>query len=152
MRRVVGTSSASVSADAVAGARGVTGAGGSAGAGGAAVGAVPAGLWNAHGFAVFNALSWQIVLGPPVILFAKGLGAMATVWVGGRLCEVWDSPRVLRGCVLGLLVAVAGWAAAMVSRLPQGPPLNPPYSRHTPKAPCAEHGAAPSPLRPSAGR
>lgn len=105
-----------------------------------------------HGFAVFNALSWQIVLGPPVILFAKGLGASAKVWVGGRLCEVCDSPRVLRGCVLGLLVAVAGWAAAMVSRLPQGPPLNPPYSRHTPKAPCAEHGAAPSPLRPSAGR
>lgn len=39
----------------------------------------PAGLYNAHWFAVFNALSWQIALGAPIILFAKGLGASATV-------------------------------------------------------------------------
>ncbi|MFN4244008.1 MAG: MFS transporter [Tepidisphaerales bacterium] len=85
MRHVVGTSSASVSAGGSSApggsgaARGSIAAAGGVGAGGAAVEAVPAGLWNAHGFAVFNALSWQIVLGPPVILFAKGLGASATV-------------------------------------------------------------------------
>jgi MFS family permease len=36
-------------------------------------------LWNAHFFSLFNALSWQIALGAPIILFAKGLGATSTV-------------------------------------------------------------------------
>ncbi len=39
----------------------------------------PPGLHNAFFFAVFNALSFQIVLGSPMILYAKTLGASATV-------------------------------------------------------------------------
>lgn len=39
----------------------------------------PAGLNNAYFFAAFNALSFQIVLGGPMILYAKSLDASATV-------------------------------------------------------------------------
>jgi MFS family permease len=39
----------------------------------------PPGLNNAFLFATFNALSFQIVLGSPMILYAKSLGASATV-------------------------------------------------------------------------
>ncbi|MEZ5327514.1 MAG: hypothetical protein R3F19_20885 [Verrucomicrobiales bacterium] len=39
----------------------------------------PAGTRNAYGFAAFNALSFQMVLGSPMILYAKSLGASATV-------------------------------------------------------------------------
>lgn len=39
----------------------------------------PPGLTNAYWFAWFNALSFQMVLGSPMILFAKDLGASATV-------------------------------------------------------------------------
>jgi MFS family permease len=39
----------------------------------------PAGLHNAFLFAVFNALSFQIVLGSPMVLYAKSLQASATV-------------------------------------------------------------------------
>lgn len=39
----------------------------------------PPGLFNAHLFSLFNALSWQIALGAPIILFAKGLGASSTI-------------------------------------------------------------------------
>jgi MFS family permease len=39
----------------------------------------PAGLHNAFLFAVFNALSFQIVLGSPMVLYAKSLEASATV-------------------------------------------------------------------------
>ena len=39
----------------------------------------PAGLNNAFLFATFNALSFQIILGSPMILYAKSLGASATV-------------------------------------------------------------------------
>ncbi|MDH7502786.1 MAG: hypothetical protein QHJ82_08775 [Verrucomicrobiota bacterium] len=37
------------------------------------------GLANAYWFATFNALSFQIVLGSPMVLYAKSLGASATV-------------------------------------------------------------------------
>lgn len=37
------------------------------------------GLANAYWFATFNALSFQIVLGSPMVLYAKSLGATATV-------------------------------------------------------------------------
>lgn len=37
------------------------------------------GLVHAYWFAIFNALSYQIVLGSPMVLYAKGLGASATV-------------------------------------------------------------------------
>ncbi len=40
---------------------------------------LPAGLHNAFLFSTFNALSFQIVLGSPMVLYAKGLGASATV-------------------------------------------------------------------------
>lgn len=39
----------------------------------------PPGLNNAFLFAAFNALSFQIILGSPMILYAKNLGASATV-------------------------------------------------------------------------
>lgn len=39
----------------------------------------PAGLHNAYWFAAFNPLSYQIILGGPMILYAKTLGASATV-------------------------------------------------------------------------
>jgi MFS family permease len=39
----------------------------------------PAGLHNAYWFAAFNPLSYQIVLGSPMILYARSLGASATV-------------------------------------------------------------------------
>ena len=41
--------------------------------------AFPVGIKNAWGFSVFNALSFQIVLGSPMILYAKTLNANATV-------------------------------------------------------------------------
>jgi MFS family permease len=41
--------------------------------------ALPPGLSNAYLFAVFNALSFQVVLASPMILYAKTLGASATV-------------------------------------------------------------------------
>ncbi len=40
---------------------------------------LPKGAWNVHWFTLFNALSFQIVLGAPVILYAKSLGASSTV-------------------------------------------------------------------------
>jgi MFS family permease len=40
---------------------------------------VPPGFNNAYWFAVFNALSFQIVLSSPMVLYAKSLGASATV-------------------------------------------------------------------------
>src|SRR5688572_7818860 len=39
----------------------------------------PPGLNNAFLFATFNALSFQIILGSPMVLYAKSLGASATV-------------------------------------------------------------------------
>ena len=40
---------------------------------------MPRGFGNAYLFAVFNALSFQIVLSSPMVLYAKSLGASATV-------------------------------------------------------------------------
>src|SRR5215510_14430189 len=39
----------------------------------------PAGLHNAFLFSGFNALSFQIVLSSPIVLYAKTLGASATI-------------------------------------------------------------------------
>lgn len=39
----------------------------------------PPGLHNAYWFSIFNAFSYQIVLGSPMILYSKSLGASATV-------------------------------------------------------------------------
>ncbi len=41
--------------------------------------AVPPGALNVNGFSFFNAVSFQIVLGAPVILYAKSLGASSLV-------------------------------------------------------------------------
>lgn len=40
---------------------------------------LPKGSWNVHWFTLFNALSFQIALGAPVILYAKSIGASSTV-------------------------------------------------------------------------
>jgi len=40
---------------------------------------VPARIANAFLFATFNALSFQIVLSSPMVLYAKSLGASATI-------------------------------------------------------------------------
>src|SRR6266478_93164 len=40
---------------------------------------LPAGLSNAYLFAMFNALSFQVVVSSPMVLYAKSLGASATV-------------------------------------------------------------------------
>src|SRR5882672_4331914 len=42
-------------------------------------GSFPPGLHNAFLFAAFNALSFQLVLSSPMVLYAKTLGASATV-------------------------------------------------------------------------
>ncbi len=39
----------------------------------------PAGVFNSHWFQFFNALSFQVMMGTPVILFAKSLGASSTI-------------------------------------------------------------------------
>jgi len=39
----------------------------------------PPGLHNAFLFAAFNALSYQLVLSSPMVLYAKTLGASATI-------------------------------------------------------------------------
>lgn len=39
----------------------------------------PPGVQHAYAFATFNALSFQIILGSPMVLYAKALGATATV-------------------------------------------------------------------------
>jgi MFS family permease len=46
---------------------------------GRAANAFPPGLHNAYWFALFNALSFQIVLNSPMVLYGKSLGASATV-------------------------------------------------------------------------
>src|SRR5437016_2189784 len=42
-------------------------------------GSFPPGLHNAYLFAAFNALSYQLVLSSPMLLYAKTLGASATI-------------------------------------------------------------------------
>src|SRR4051812_45534862 len=42
-------------------------------------GAFPPGMGNAYLFATFNALSFQIIINSPMVLYAKSLGATATV-------------------------------------------------------------------------
>jgi len=47
----------------------------------------PSGLHNAYFFAVFNALSFQIILNSPMVLYARALGASATVL--GIIAGMW---------------------------------------------------------------
>ena len=39
----------------------------------------PRGSFNAHWFSLFNAVSFQIMMGAPIIVYAKSLGASSTV-------------------------------------------------------------------------
>ncbi len=39
----------------------------------------PRGSFNAHWFGLFNAVAFQIILGPPIIVYAKSIGATSTV-------------------------------------------------------------------------
>ena len=39
----------------------------------------PKGSFNVHWFGIFNAISFQIILGAPIILYAKSIGASSTV-------------------------------------------------------------------------
>ncbi|HEY5814628.1 MAG TPA: hypothetical protein VIT23_18485, partial [Terrimicrobiaceae bacterium] len=41
--------------------------------------ALPRGYFNAHWFSLFNAISFQIMMGAPIIVYAKSLGASSTV-------------------------------------------------------------------------
>ena len=41
--------------------------------------ALPRGSFNAHWFSLFNAISFQIMMGAPIIVYAKALGASSTV-------------------------------------------------------------------------
>lgn len=43
------------------------------------VAALPAGLFHVNGFSFFNAVSFQVILGAPVVLYAKSLGASSSV-------------------------------------------------------------------------
>jgi len=43
------------------------------------LGAPPRGSFNAHWFNLFNAVSFQIILGAPIIVYAKSIGASSTV-------------------------------------------------------------------------
>jgi len=47
----------------------------------------PAGLHHAYVFAIFNALSFQVILNSPMVLYAKSLGASATVL--GIIVGMW---------------------------------------------------------------
>ncbi len=79
----------------------------------------PAGLNNAFVFAVFNALSFQIVLSSPMVLYAKGLGASATVLgiIAGMmpLLVVFQIPAVQYVNRIGYKRFVyAGWGMRVV--------------------------------------
>jgi MFS family permease len=41
--------------------------------------ALPRGSFNAHWFSLFNAISFQIMMGAPIVVYAKSLGASSTV-------------------------------------------------------------------------
>ena len=97
--------------------------------------AFPAGLNNAFLFAAFNALSFQIVLGSPMILYAKSLAASATVLgiVAGMmpLLVIFQIPAASHINRIGYRrFVLAGWSARVsfiflialvpLSGLPQG--------------------------------
>ena len=82
----------------------------------------PAELANVFVFATFNALSFQIVLGSPMILYAKSLDASATVLgiIAGMmpLLVIFQIPAAAHiarvgyknGIVIGLVISAAGSA------------------------------------------
>ena len=49
--------------------------------------AMPRGVNNAYLFQIFNSSSWSFILGTPMLLFLKGLGAPASV-LGATLAMI----------------------------------------------------------------
>jgi MFS family permease len=81
--------------------------------------AFPPGLHNAFLFATFNALSFQVVLGSPMVLYAKSLGASATVLgiVAGMmpLLVIFQIPAAAYVPRYGYKrFVVAGWSARVL--------------------------------------
>lgn len=95
----------------------------------------PPGALNLNGFSFFNAVSFQIVLGAPVILYAKSLGASSLVL--GTLAALTPLLTMLQLVAAGFLhrtgykrFVLAGWGArtfftACVAVLPLWPGLDP---------------------------
>jgi len=78
--------------------------------------AYPPGALNVNGFSFFNAVSFQIVLGAPVILYAKSLGASSLVL--GTLASLTPLLSILQLVAARFLhrtgyrrFALAGWGA-----------------------------------------
>ena len=82
----------------------------------------PAGALNVNGFSFFNAVSFQIVLGAPVILFAKSLGASSLVL--GTIAALTPLLTILQLVAARFLhrtgykrFVMAGWGARTVFTL-----------------------------------
>jgi MFS family permease len=79
----------------------------------------PAGIGNVFGFAAFNALSFQMVLSSPMVLYARSLGASATVLgiiVGMMpLLVIFQIPASRHVARVGYKrFVLAGWSARVV--------------------------------------
>lgn len=81
---------------------------------------LPPRIHNAYFFQAFNAVSWQICLGSPLILFARGLGAPAVVLglLAGlapltSVLQLWVAPHAERIGYRKLMVS--GWSARVVT-------------------------------------
>lgn len=95
----------------------------------------PAGVWSVNGFSFFNAVSFQIVLGPPVILYAKSLGASSLVL--GTIAALTPLLTTMQLVAAQFLhrssykrFVLAGWSArsfftAVIATLPLWPGLDP---------------------------
>jgi hypothetical protein len=95
----------------------------------------PAGVWSVNGFSFFNAVSFQIMLGPPVVLYAKSLGATSLVL--GTIAALTPLLTTMQLVAARFLhrsgykkFVLAGWAArtfftALIALLPLWPGLEP---------------------------
>lgn len=75
----------------------------------------PAGISNIFGFQIFNALSFQMILGSPMVLYAKSLGASATVLglIAGMmpLLVIFQIPAARHVSTVGYKrFVLAGWS------------------------------------------
>lgn len=97
--------------------------------------ALPSGAWEVNGFSFFNAVSFQIILGPPVILFAKSLGANS--FVLGTIAALTPLLTTMQVVAARFLhrssykkFVLAGWSArtfftVVIALLPLWPGLEP---------------------------
>src|SRR5436190_21608224 len=79
----------------------------------------PSGMANAFIFATFNALSFQIVLGSPMVLYARSLEASATVLgiIAGMmpLLVIFQIPAAAHIALVGYQkFAYAGWRTCVM--------------------------------------